>query len=101
MVPVIITLKNKMRDRSEPTLKGFKIQPPHPPILLMITKISIFINKFKKFWLVLLSDLKCSTVHRAHIIFRQHFKMPFLSQYYFFEILKTNMVKNPERVMTI
>ena len=28
MVPVIITLKNKMRDRSEPTLKGFKIHPP-------------------------------------------------------------------------
>ena len=71
MVPVIITLKNKMRDRSEPTLKGFKIHPPQ--ILLIITKKSIFIKKFKKFRPVLPLDLKCGTVHRANRTFKQHF----------------------------
>ena len=42
MVPVIITLKNKMRDRSEPTLKGFKIPPPPPNFAYDHQEINIY-----------------------------------------------------------
>ena len=48
------------------------------------------------------SDFKCNSECRANRILRQHFlNAYFKSKFNFFDILKANMVKHPERVMTI
>ena len=63
--------------------------------MFVIFQISHFLKEMP-------SDFKYSSVCRANKKFRDIFKMPiFKPQFNFFENLKANMVKNPERVMTI
>merc|ERR1711954_208459 len=75
----------------------FCSKAPFVPLnaFFLFFQITHFVNEMP-------SDFKCNSVCRANRISDNSFKMPiFHPKFNFFEILKANMVKHPDRVMTI